>query len=85
MGCAFARQPGRRTCPRPLREGPEALFHKALARPLDRDTTGRDLLSNLLIREPFVGFQQDAGARHLASRGPARANEVQKRFPFVCG
>jgi hypothetical protein len=85
MGCPFARQPGRRPCPRSLPECPEALCHKALARPLDRDATGRDLLSNLLIREPFVGFQQDAGARHLASRGPARANEVQKCFPFVCG
>jgi hypothetical protein len=85
MGCPFARQPGRCTCPRPFRECPEALFHKALARPLDRDATGRDLLSNLLIREPFVGFQQDAGACPLASRGPARVNEVQKCFPFVCG
>jgi len=85
MGRPFARQPGRRPYPRPLRECPEALFHKALARPLDRAATDRDLLGNLLLREPRVGFQQEAGARHLASRGPARAHEVQKCFPFVGG
>ena len=71
MGRAFPREPGRRARPRPFRKRPEALFHKALARALDRDATGRDLLGNFLIAEPFVSFQQNAGARHLSGGGLA--------------
>ena len=85
MRRAFACEPGRGARPRPFRERPEVLFHKALARALDRDTTGRDLLHDFLIAEPFVGFQQNAGPCHLASRGLARANEAEECFLFVCG
>ena len=76
MGRAFAREPGRGARPRPFRERPEVLFHKALARALDRDATRRDLLGNFLIVEPFIGFQQNTGARHLSRGGLARADEA---------
>ena len=85
MRRAFTREPARGARPRPVRERPEALFHKALARAFDRDATGRDLLHDFLIAEPFVGFQQNAGSCHLASRGLARANEAEECFSFVCG
>jgi hypothetical protein len=78
MGRAFAREPGRRTCPRSFSEGSHALFHKALAGALDRDATGGDLLGNLFIAESFIGFQQNAGACHLACCDFARADESQK-------
>lgn len=82
MRLPFAGQPGWGTRPRPFRECPEALFHNALARALDRDATGRDLLGNFLIAEPFVSVQQDAGARHLSSGGLARADEAQQCLSF---
>ena len=78
MGRAFAREPGRRACPRPFGECPQALFHKALARTLDCDSTGGDLLRNFLIAEPFISFQQNAGACYLSSRRLARVDEVQE-------
>lgn len=65
----FACEPGRGARPRPFRERPEALFHKALARAFDRDTTGRDLLHDFLIAEPFVGLQQNTRPGHLAGGG----------------
>ena len=77
MRRAFAREPGRGARPRPFRERPEVLFHKALARALDRDATRRDLLGNFLIAEPFIGFQQNAGTGHLPRRTLARADESQ--------
>lgn len=76
MGCAFAREPGRGARPRPFRERPKVLCHKALARAFDRDAAGRDLLGNFLIAEPFIGFQQNAGAGHLADGGFAGADEA---------
>lgn len=76
MGRAFASEPGRCTRPRPFGERPQALFHKALARAFDRSATGRNFLGNFLIVEPFIGFQQNAGARHLAGGGLARADEA---------
>lgn len=76
MGLAFAREPGRCARTRPFHERPEVLFHKALARALDRDSTGRNLLHNFLIGEPFISFQQDAGACHLSSCGLARSDEA---------
>jgi len=82
---AFARKPGRGACPRSFQERPEILFHKTLARALDRDATRRDLLDNFLIAEPFIGFQQNARACHLASRGLARADEAEECVPFVGG
>jgi hypothetical protein len=85
MRRAFAREPGRGARPRPFRERPEVLFHKALARTLDRDATRRDLLGNFLIAEPFIGFQQNAGSCHVASHGLARADEAEECFSFVCG
>ena len=85
MGRTFAREPGRCACPRSLRECPEALFYEALARALDCDATGRDLLRNFLIAEPFIRFQQDAGTRHGASCGLARSDEGQEGFPFLRG
>lgn len=76
MGRTFAREPGRGARPRSFGECPQALFHKALARAFDRGTAGRDLLGNFLIAESFIGFQQNAGARHLSCRGLARADEA---------
>jgi hypothetical protein len=76
MGRAFARKPGRGPRPRPFSEHAKALFHKSLARAFDGDTTGRDLLSNFLIAESFIGFQQNPGARHLSYCGLARADEA---------
>lgn len=76
MGRTFAREPGRGSRPRSFGECPQALFHKALARAFDRGTAGRDLLNNFLIVEPFIGFQQNAGARHLSCCGLARADEA---------
>jgi hypothetical protein len=76
MGRAFASEPGRCTCPRSFGEHPQALFHKSLACALDRDAAGRDLLGNFLIGEPFIGFQQNTGARDLSSRSLARADEA---------
>ena len=72
MGRPFAREPRRSPCPGSFREGPETLFHKALARALDRRATGGDLLGNLFIPEPFIGFQQNAGAQHFSGCGLAR-------------
>lgn len=69
MGRAFAREPRRGSRPWSFRERPEALFHKALARAFDRSATGCDLLGNLFIAEPFVSFQQNASAGHLAGGG----------------
>lgn len=69
MRRAFARQPGRSARSRPFRERPEALFHKALARAFDCDATGRHFLRYFLIAEPFVSFQQNASAGHLAGGG----------------
>jgi hypothetical protein len=57
MGRAFAREPWRCPYPWAFRECPQALFHKALAGTLDRAATGCDLLGNLFITEPFIGFQ----------------------------
>ena len=76
MRRAFAREPGRGARPRPFRERPEVLFHKALARALDRDSTGRDLLRNFLIAEAFIGFQQNARACHLSGGGLAGVDQV---------
>ena len=76
MRRTFAAEPGRGARPRPLRERPEALFHEALARALDCHATRRDLLGDFLIAESFIGFQQNAGSCHLASRGLARADEA---------
>jgi hypothetical protein len=78
MGRAFAREPRRCSRPWSFRECPQALFHKALAGALDRDATGCDLLGNLFIAESFIGFQQNAGACHLACCDFARADESQK-------
>lgn len=69
MRRTFACESGRSARPRPFRERPEALFHKALARAFDRDTTGRDLLRYFLIAEPVVSFQQNASAGHLSGGG----------------
>jgi hypothetical protein len=85
MRRAFTREPARGARPRSFRECPEVLFHKALARAFDRDATGRDLLHDFLIAEPFIGFQQNAGSCHLARRGLARANEAEECVSFVCG
>ena len=71
MRRAFAREPGRSARPWPFRECPEALFHKALARALDRDATRRDLLCYFLVAESFIGFEQNARAGHLSSSGLA--------------
>jgi hypothetical protein len=78
MRRAFAREPGRGARSWPFRERPEALFHEALARALDRDATRRDLLGNFLIAESFIGFQQNARARHLAGGGLAGVEQAQK-------
>lgn len=85
MGGPFAGEPGRRARPWSFRERPEALFHKTLARTLDRDATGRDFLRDFLVAESFIGFQQNAGAGHLSGSGLARADEAQECFPFVGG
>jgi hypothetical protein len=85
MRRAFAAEPGRGSRPRPLRERPEALFHEALARTLDRDATRRDLLSNFFITESFIGFQQNAGARHLSGGGFAGVDQTQKCVSLCCG
>jgi len=85
MRRAFAREPGRGARPRPFRECPEALFHKALARTFDRDATGRDLLHDFLIAEPFVGFQQNPCPGHLAGGGFAGADEAEEGVPFLGG
>ena len=71
MCLRFACEARRGSSPRPFCERPETLFDKALARPLHGASTRRDLLRNFLIAEPFIGFQQDAGARDLSSRGLA--------------
>jgi hypothetical protein len=71
MGRAFAREPGRGSRSRSFRQRPQALFHKALARAFNRDATGRYLLGNLFIAQPFIGFQQNAGTRHLSGDGLA--------------
>jgi hypothetical protein len=76
MGRAFAREPRRGARPRPFDEGPQALFHKALARAFDRGATGCDFLRYFLIAEPVIGFQQNAGAGHLSCCGLARADEA---------
>jgi hypothetical protein len=76
MGRAFAREPRRGPRPWSFRECPQALCHEALARALDRDAAGGDLLGNLFITEPFIGFQQNAGAGHLSCCGLARADEA---------
>jgi hypothetical protein len=78
MRRTFAGEPGRGSRPRPLRECPQALLHEALARALDRNATRRDLLSNFLITEPFISFQQNAGARYLSGGGLARVDQPQK-------
>jgi hypothetical protein len=85
MGCAFAREPRRGSRPRSFRQRPQALFHKALARALDRRATGGDRLGNLFIIEPFIGFQQNAGAHHLSGGGLARADEFHKRVSLFGG
>jgi hypothetical protein len=76
MGRTFAREPGRGSRPWSFRQRPQALFHKALARAFDRGATGRDLLGNFLIAEPFIGFQQNPGTHHLSGYGLARADEA---------
>jgi hypothetical protein len=85
MRRAFAAEPGRGSRPWPFRERPQALFHEALARALDRDTTRRDLLSNFLIAEAFIGFQQNACARHLSGGGLAGVDQTQKCVSLCCG
>jgi hypothetical protein len=85
MGCPFAREPRRGSRPWAFRQRPQALFDKTLARALDRDATGRDLLRNFLIAESFIGFQQNAGTRHLAGDGLARVDEPYKRLSLFCG
>lgn len=76
MRRAFARESGGSSRPRPFREGSETLFHKALARAFDRHATGRDLLDDFLIGEPFSGLHQNAGAHHLSGCSLARADEA---------
>jgi hypothetical protein len=76
MGRPFAREPWGSPCPWSFREYPETLFHKALARALNRRATGCDLLGNLFIAEPFIGFQQNTGAQHLSGCGLARTEET---------
>lgn len=76
MGRPFAREPGRGSRPWSFRQRPQALFHEALARAFDRGATGRDLLGNLFIAEPFIGFQHNAGAHHLSGCGLARADKA---------
>ena len=71
MRRAFAREPGRGARSWPFRERPEVLCHEALARALDRDATRRDLLHDFLVAESFIGFEQNARARHLSSSGLA--------------
>lgn len=78
MRRTFAAEPGRGARPRPLRERPEALFHEALARALDCHATRRDLLCDFLIAESFIGFQQNACARHLSGGGLAGVDQAQK-------
>jgi hypothetical protein len=85
MGCPFAGESRRGPRARSFRQCPEALFHKALAGALDRDAASGNLLSNLLIAEPFVGFQHNACTGHLACCGFTRADESQERLSLFRG
>jgi len=85
MGRAFAREPRRCARPWSFPECPQALFHKALAGALDPDATGCDLLGNLFIAESVIGFQQNAGACHLAGCAFARADESPKGLALFGG
>lgn len=85
MGLSFAGEAGRGSGSRPFRERPEVLFHKPLARPLDGVRAGRHLFHNFLIAQPFIGFQQNTGPRHLPCSGFAGADDAQESFPlFRC-
>ena len=82
MGLGFAGEAGRGSGPRPFRQRREVLFHKPLARPLDGPRTRRYLLCNFFIAQPFIGFQQNAGSRHLSGRGLAGPDDAHEGFPL---
>ena len=82
MGLGFAGEAGRRSGAGPFRERREILFHKPLPRPLDGVRAGRHLLGNFLIRQPFIGFQQNACSRYLSHGSLAGLNEAREGFPL---
>jgi hypothetical protein len=85
MGLSFAGEARRRAGARPFAKCREGLFYKPRARPLDGVHTGRYLLCNFVIRQPFIGFQQNTRPRHLSCSSFAGADDPHERVPlFRC-
>jgi hypothetical protein len=82
MGLGFAREAGRSSGSWPFCQRRQVLFHKPLACPLDGHGTRRYLLGNVLIAQPFIGFQQNARARHLSGCGLAIPDEAYEGLSF---
>jgi len=82
MGLSFAGEARWGSCPPSFRQRPEVLFHKPLARSLNCPGARCYLLRNFFIAQPFIGLQQNARARHLASSRLAGPNDAQERVPL---
>jgi hypothetical protein len=57
MGLRFAGETRRSASPGPFRQRSQVLFDKPAPRALDGHHTSGDLLGNLFIAQPFIGFQ----------------------------
>jgi hypothetical protein len=84
MGLRFAGKTRRGASPGPFRQRPQVLFDKPAPRALDGHHTGDDLLGNLFIAHPFIGFQQNARAGHLAGSGLASPDDTYERVSLLC-